>query len=220
MDLLSQRIDYSYWAILEIMTAIMCANLPALSAFYRRTIGKDNNTSNASGSHANTGQATGSKRSLSRWVSSKTASLRQLSTARQTANDNGIVDDGGTTSETSLTGYKGANDGVAFTEIEMVPPAKGSSYSTCETVKEEEQSAGSLANVMSTTITSCPLARSNMITSKSSSASSPPPKPNSVKSSFIDKGQRDGRQTNALVPENNNILQTREITIESNPTQC
>ena len=218
-DLLSERIDYSYWAILEIMTAIMCANLPALSALYRRTIGKDNSTLNASGSHANTGQVFASKRSFSQWIGSKTASLRQHSTVRPTVNDNGVVDSGDTTSETNLTGYKGTNEGFAFSDIEMVSPTKGSSYSTCETSKEEEQSNGSSASMVPANVTRCPLARLNKMASTLSSGSSPPPNLDSVESSSIGKGEHDDRRATAIVPESNEILQTREITVESSLTK-
>ena len=37
---MGQRVDYSLWAMLEIMTAIMCANLPALPALYRHYAAK------------------------------------------------------------------------------------------------------------------------------------------------------------------------------------
>lgn len=214
-DLVSQRIDYSYWAILEIMTAIMCANLPALSALYRRTIGKDSSTFDASGSHANTGQAFASKRSFSRWVSSKSASLRQHSTVRPTVDDNGVAE----TSETNLTGYKGTNEGIAFTEIEMNSPIKGSSYSTCETVKEEEQSTGSSGSAMPANVPDSSITRLNKMVSTLSSGSSPPPppNPNSVEPSSIGEGEHGDRRARAagIVPEGNEILQTREVTVRS-----
>ena len=35
VDHMKKRIDYTYWAIIEIMTAIMCANLPAMPSFIR-----------------------------------------------------------------------------------------------------------------------------------------------------------------------------------------
>ena len=34
--MLSKRMDYTYWAVVEVMTAIVCANLPAMPFFVRR----------------------------------------------------------------------------------------------------------------------------------------------------------------------------------------
>ena len=212
LDLLSERIDYSYWAVLEMMTAIMCANLPALSAFYRKVTGKDGNTTNGHSSRAATGQANTSKRSFSQWVGSKTASVRQYSANRRTINDSSVVDIADATSQTNLTNYKGGNGDIAVTEFEMVSPTKGASYSTCETVKEEGCSVVPLNHGMPKATTSRSVAHLDNL---SSSTSSPVSDADNLESGSADKAQRDNRRVSVLMPNNNNILQTREVTVES-----
>ena len=36
LDVVEHRINYAYWAIIELMTVIICANLPAMPALIRR----------------------------------------------------------------------------------------------------------------------------------------------------------------------------------------
>ena len=76
---MGQRVDYSLWAMLEIMTAIMCANLPALPALYRYFVTKSKGASDHS-SGLNTRpeiSSSGLRKRISQSVHSVFSSVRE-----------------------------------------------------------------------------------------------------------------------------------------------
>ena len=132
---IKERIEYSYWAMLEITTAIICANLPALPALYRRVTGRDKVLPlSASNSKSNTQTAALShSRSAKKWLDSKWSRL--LQTTRQTGSGTGRSRIGGTgggtsSSQTSLTNFNTAgtkNDHVVeINEIGVFSPSRSS----------------------------------------------------------------------------------------------
>lgn len=123
--------DYSYWAMLEITTAIICADLPALPALYRRVTGRDKVLPiTASNSKSNT-QISGISRPYlaKRWFDEKWSSLLQHTT-RRTSTERSRTDGASSLSKASLTNSdneKSKNDHVAeINGIGVLPPSKGS----------------------------------------------------------------------------------------------
>ena len=130
MSNIAERMDYSYWAMLEITTAIMCANLPALPALYRRITGRDKVLPTAASNSKPNNQTSGLSRSnlAKGWFDEKWSSLLQHTT-RRTSTDRSRTD-GASSSKGSLTYFdneKSKNDHVVeINGIGVLPPSKGS----------------------------------------------------------------------------------------------
>ena len=135
LDLVSERLNYNYWAVLEVSTAIICANLPAVPAFYRHISGKGTNATATGSSHAGTRPSILTHSFIRQWFNEKSASLRQ--TTARTATGSKLND--GSISQTGLTtGDKGAYS-VEISEMDILSPTKSTSYSTHVTSKEDDR---------------------------------------------------------------------------------
>ena len=79
VDLMARRLDYTYWAIVEISTAIMCANLPAMSSLIRHINRSSFNIAPWFLRYRSHGTTTGTKKQHSstfhRWIEKPTHAL-------------------------------------------------------------------------------------------------------------------------------------------------
>lgn len=136
LDLVSERLNYNYWAVLEVATAIICANLPAVPAFYRHVTGKGTKPTVTGSSQGGTRPSRLTHSFIRKWFTEKSTSFRQ-STNRTGAGTN--LNDG-SISQTGLTsGDKGAYS-VEINEMDIMSPTKSTSYSANVTTKEHDQS--------------------------------------------------------------------------------
>lgn len=140
---IAERMDYSYWAMLEITTAIICANLPALPALYRRVTGRDKVLPIAASNSKSNTQMSGISRPYlaKRWFDEKWSSLLQHTT-RHTSSERSRTDGASSLSKASLTNSyneKSKNDHIAeINGIGVLPPTKGSLKSSRVSVWAKE----------------------------------------------------------------------------------
>ena len=112
---LTQRMAYSYWAMLEIMTAIMCANLPALPALHRYVTSKFKKEP-FNVSHSSSQTSTSRKFVIRQWLNRSVYSL--FSKTRNGKSDS--------VSEISSTKERKPN--LNFSEMEVSSPTTGQPY--------------------------------------------------------------------------------------------
>ena len=142
-----ERIDYSYWATIEITTAIICANLPALPALYRRLTGRDKllPISGSSSKANNQTSAFSHSRLAKNWMDEKWSILLQT-TARRTGSGTGTgrtESDDASSSQRSLTGFNTGNAKnshiVEMNEIGVLPPSQSSYKSSHVSYRGKEE---------------------------------------------------------------------------------
>lgn len=114
---LTQRMAYSYWAMLEIMTAIMCANLPALPAL-RRYVTRKFKKEPFDVSHPDSQTSPSRKSTIKQWLNRSAPSL--FSKTRNGKSDS--------LSQASSTKEKKTNLNVS--EMEVSSPSTGQPYSS------------------------------------------------------------------------------------------
>ena len=199
LDLVSERMNYSYWAVLEVMTAIMCANLPALPALYRHIAGKGNVTTTAGSGYNGSRPSTFNRSFFRQWFDIKATSMRQSSARHGAARSNF---EAGSVSQTNLTSGKGFS-GVESKEMEVMSPTNGS-YSTYVTSTENEKNAVSVA-------VSSPIRGSRYYSRGTADLK---PSADSESSSVGSERQGGGMPPNTL-QDDGRIYRTDEVNVES-----
>ena len=109
----AERVQYAYWGVIEVMTAIMCANLPAMSAFLR-FVGHDQKSSpSASTSHQFLSSSPSFPNILRLWFNKSMRSIR-MATSSGSGRD---VSSDSHTEERSTTDFHEKKDPSDFTEV-------------------------------------------------------------------------------------------------------
>ena len=199
LDLISERLNYNYWAILEVATAIICANLPATPAFYRHVTGKGTKTTITGSSLGGTGPSRLSRSFIRHWFTEKSTTLRQ--TTNRTGTGNNMND--GSISQTGLTSDDKGAYSVDINEMDVMSPSKGTSYSTRVTTKEDDQ--GNSAKAVSG-----PAERGSRFYNNEMITSKPPKVISKTRSS---DNEDDGLQLSFL-EQRGKIYRTDEVNVE------